>query len=219
MAYSDETKTAAKILFLRGVKPPQILLEVPEINNVRVIYNWAERENWWDEIKHLDPRVSTAKRFNMLIDKPNKSDSDYKEIDMLMKAMERLDKVKWINEPDSKQRIKQADKPENDIQPSSRKSKGDKKQSKKKNDISHLTQADFDEKFESVLFGYQKKWREAKNNPELKRTRLILKSRQIGATWYFSAEAFEDAVLTGDNQIFLSASRAQAEIFLSLLLC
>ena len=50
------------------------------------------------------------------------------------------------------------------------------------------------------------------------RTRNILKSRQIGATYYFSGEALEDAILTGDNQIFLSASRAQAEVFRSYII-
>ncbi|MGK7630792.1 terminase large subunit domain-containing protein, partial [Salmonella enterica] len=39
--------------------------------------------------------------------------------------------------------------------------------------------------------------------------RNILKSRQIGATWYFAFEAFENAVMTGDPQIFLSASKVQ----------
>ncbi|NAW86631.1 terminase large subunit domain-containing protein, partial [Photobacterium halotolerans] len=48
--------------------------------------------------------------------------------------------------------------------------------------------------------------------------RNILKSRQIGATYYFAAEALENAILTGDNQIFLSASRAQAEVFRSYII-
>ena len=39
------------------------------------------------------------------------------------------------------------------------------------------------------------------------------KSRQIGATYYFAREAFIDALKTGRNQIFLSASKAQAHIF------
>ncbi|MBN0168973.1 terminase family protein, partial [Pseudomonas aeruginosa] len=45
------------------------------------------------------------------------------------------------------------------------------------------------------------------------RTRVILKSRQIGATFYFAREALIDALETGRNQIFLSASKAQAHIF------
>jgi uncharacterized protein YjcR len=42
---------------------------------------------------------------------------------------------------------------------------------------------------------------------------MILKSRQIGATWYFAREALLDALRGGGNQIFLSASKAQAHIF------
>ncbi|MCC3263181.1 terminase family protein, partial [Paenibacillus polymyxa] len=37
--------------------------------------------------------------------------------------------------------------------------------------------------------------------------------RQVGATWYFAREALIDAVETGRNQIFLSASKAQAHVF------
>ena len=39
---------------------------------------------------------------------------------------------------------------------------------------------------------------------------MILKSRQIGATFYFAREALVDAIKTGRNQIFLSASQRQA---------
>lgn len=81
----------------------------------------------------------------------------------------------------------------------------------KKNDISSLTQDDFDTWADEHLFEYQKHLR--RNIGQL--VRNILKSRQIGATWYFAFEAFENAVMTGDPQIFLSASKAQAEVFRS----
>lgn len=42
---------------------------------------------------------------------------------------------------------------------------------------------------------------------------IFFKSYQIDATYYFAGEVLEQAILTGDNQIFLSASRAQAEVF------
>ena len=45
------------------------------------------------------------------------------------------------------------------------------------------------------------------------RVRNILKSRQIGATFYFAREALIDALITGRNQVFMSASRAQAYQF------
>ena len=86
-----------------------------------------------------------------------------------------------------------------------------KKRQYRKNDISGLTQEDFDAFAEENLFGYQKHLR----LNIAQQIRNILKSRQIGATWYFAYEAFENAVMTGDPQIFLSASRPQAEVFRS----
>ena len=53
------------------------------------------------------------------------------------------------------------------------------------------------------MFNYQRIWHKAKEH----RIRNILKSRQIRATYYFAHEAFIDALTTGHNQIFLSASK------------
>lgn len=63
--------------------------------------------------------------------------------------------------------------------------------------------------FLDSLFDYQNCWWLNRHH----RTREILKSRQIGATWYFAREALVDAVETGSNEIFLSASKAQAQVF------
>src|SRR5690606_5135031 len=65
------------------------------------------------------------------------------------------------------------------------------------------------EAFRDSCFDYQLDWHRAGNM----RTRMILKSRQIGATFYFAREALIDAITTGRNQIFLSASKAQAHQF------
>lgn len=88
---------------------------------------------------------------------------------------------------------------------------GKKKRKYRKNDISALTQEDLDAFADEHLFGYQKHLR----LNITQQIRNILKSRQIGATWYFAFEALENAVMTGDPQIFLSASRPQAEVFRS----
>src|SRR5690606_7778573 len=64
--------------------------------------------------------------------------------------------------------------------------------------------------FEGSLFEYQRAWQ---RQGEAERIRNILKSRQIGATWYFAREALIDALKTGRNQIFLSASKSQAQVF------
>jgi len=82
-----------------------------------------------------------------------------------------------------------------------------------KNDISHITAEVLAEFREKTFFEYQKEIHGHKCNDELNEFRFYLKSRQIGLTYYFAFEAFEDAVLNGDNQVFLSASRKQSEIF------
>lgn len=81
-----------------------------------------------------------------------------------------------------------------------------------KNDISHLTAEHFNE-WLSTLFGYQLRCREAKLDPSLARTRNILKAHQIGMSYYFAGEALEDAVLSGDNQIFLAETPEMADVY------
>ncbi|WP_226537792.1 terminase large subunit domain-containing protein, partial [Avibacterium paragallinarum] len=83
-----------------------------------------------------------------------------------------------------------------------------KKPKKAKNDVSHITPEMF-QPFLDTLFSYQLTCRDNKHH----KVRNILKSRQVGMTYYFAFEALEDAILTGDNQLFLSASKRQAEIF------
>ena len=60
--------------------------------------------------------------------------------------------------------------------------------------------------FEENLYDYQWDWYRAGDQ----RTRAILKSRQIGATYYFAREAFIDALKTGRNQIFICIKSSSA---------
>jgi len=79
-----------------------------------------------------------------------------------------------------------------------------------RNEFSEEQQQRLHEAFIESLFDYQKVWYQA---GLAERIRNLLKSRQIGATWYFAREALDDALRTGRNQIFLSASKAQAHVF------
>ncbi|WP_241499330.1 terminase large subunit domain-containing protein [Chromobacterium sphagni] len=81
-----------------------------------------------------------------------------------------------------------------------------------KNAISEEMQAQLVAAFMDRMYGYQKNWYRA---GQTERIRDILKSRQIGATYYFAHEALITALETGRNQIFLSASKAQAFQFRS----
>ena len=98
---------------------------------------------------------------------------------------------------------------ETDLNPNiAKRNEGPKKQAVR-NELSEEQIETLVEAFRDSCFDYQLDWWRAGNQ----RTRMILKSRQIGATFYFAREALIDAITTGRNQIFLSASKAQAHQF------
>lgn len=213
MAYSPEIREAAKRLYLRHHTPDEIRNELALPNN-RIIYYWADKHNWRDLLREEDVDEAIARRICVLTDLSDKTGNQIKELDMLIEKHVKL----------KKQRadlaiLENGGSSCGSISPKGNSSSGGGSQKdnsanskkngrKKKNDVSHLTAEDFGAWYES-LFEYQKTMHENL----AQRIRNILKSRQIGATYYFAGEAFEQAVLTGDPQIFLSASRAQAEVF------
>ncbi|PKG74814.1 terminase [Shewanella sp. GutCb] len=214
MAYSPELREAAKRLYLRRWTPDEIRCEL-NLPNTRVIYFWAEKYSWRDMLREEEVDEAIARRIVMLTDIQDKSGGQIKELDMLIEKHVKLKKQRMISEghsfgPNANNSAKsnkgsknnKGGDQQNDSAPSQRKGR------KRKNDVSHLTAEDFAAWFAS-LFEYQKVMHENLH----RRIRNILKSRQIGATYYFAGEAFEQAVLTGDPQIFLSASRSQAEVF------
>ena len=95
----------------------------------------------------------------------------------------------------------QAGQVEGDDAPRGRGKDSKKKGSSKaaKNNVDSLTLDDFADWLAS-LYPHQLYVRDVKNDPDMPRTRNILKARQIGMTYYFAGEALEDAVLTGGNQ-------------------
>lgn len=205
--YSEELKGVARALYLRRATPKEIAADL-NLPNARIIYYWAEKYQWADLLSHESTEEAIERRYQLLAGRNEKTDLELKEMDMLiahatkLRAQSNKHKEK-LAESQGKRRD-QGGGGEDDDQPR-------KKRQYRKNDISGLTQEDFDAFSEENLFGYQKHLR----LNIAKQIRNILKSRQIGATWYFAYEAFENAVMTGDPQIFLSASRPQAEVFRS----
>jgi len=205
--YSEELKGVARALYLRRATPKEIAADL-NLPNARIIYYWAEKYQWADLLSHESTEEAIERRYQLLAGRNEKTDLELKEMDMLiahatkLRAQSNKHKEK-LAESQGKRRD-QGGGDEDDDQPR-------KKRQYRKNDISGLTQEDFDAFAEENLFGYQKHLR----LNIAQQIRNILKSRQIGATWYFAYEAFENAVMTGDPQIFLSASRAQAEVFRS----
>ena len=209
MRYSEETIEAVKKLYLRRYRVPEIVKElgVPR----RTVYSWIEKYNWDDMLEHEGPLAAAGRRLENLMNSKEVSEDHLNAIDRTISAYERLRKVehdypkKFLVKAHKEVEEKTAS-DSDDEQPARKKKK---RRSSKNNDFRGITKEQIEEKFKEHLFKYQLELWDNKDQ----RNRNILKSRQIGATYYFAREAFADALMTGDNQVFLSASRAQADIF------
>ncbi len=185
-------------LFFQGYSLRDIaeLLQTPE----GTVSTWKKRDGW-DDIKPID-RVDFAleARLCQLIAKEMKTGGDFKEIDLLGRQLERVARVNKYSNGGN----------EADLNPKvANRNKGPKK-APERNVVEPEQQERLIERFESTMFDYQRVWYVA---GQQYRIRDLLKSRQIGATYFFAFEAFIDSLVTGRNQIFLSASKAQAHVF------
>lgn len=219
MNYPTEVKEAAKRLYLRrcSVKEIQAHLKLP---NIRIVYYWIRQGGWDEMLTDEEPLSAVNRRITLILEKIDPlTKAELDELERLTSLLERLKKLSAKPSP-----ALPSDRPDEprERQPGQRRERGEggakKREKKAKNDISGLTEVDFLDKFISKMYGYQKELFEAKQNPLTRRVRNILKSRQVGLTYYFAGEAFMDAVLSGDNQVFLSASRSQSEIFRSYII-
>lgn len=216
MLYSIEVKEAAKRLYLRRCKPKEIQAQL-KLPNIRIVYYWIAKGGWDEMLSDEEPLTAVSRRLTLILEKQTTlTKGELDELDRLTTVRDRL--LKQSSKPAP---VVAGESPAHDEGEcrDKRRERGDrsgkKREKKVKNDVSGLTEVDFLDKFISKMYGYQKELFAAKQNPLTCRIRNVLKSRQVGLTYYFAGEAFMDAVLTGDNQMFLSASRAQSEIFRS----
>jgi uncharacterized protein YjcR len=165
------------------------------------VESWKARDKWdgYPAIARVECTIEA--RLQQLLLKEPKSGSDYKEIDLLGRQVERLARVRRYEQPGGH---------EGDLNPRIEARNARPRRRAPRNEFSEDQQYKLVKTFEDSLFGYQQRWRRA---GLAERIRNILKSRQIGATFYFAREALVDALETGRNQIFLSASKAQAHVF------
>lgn len=219
MNYPTEVKEAAKRLYLRrcSVKEIQAHLKLP---NIRIVYYWIRQGGWDEMLTDEEPLSAVNRRITLILEKIEPlTKAELDELERLTSLLERLKKL--AAKPAPAAATDRPDEPR-ERQLGQRRERGEgggkKREKKAKNDISGLTEVDFLDKFISKMYGYQRELFEAKQNPLTRRVRNILKSRQVGLTYYFAGEAFMDAVLSGDNQVFLSASRSQSEIFRSYII-
>lgn len=188
--YTPE-QTKALGLYLRQVTVREIAESIGVTQ--RTIQIWINKFKWKALRDDAPPELCLRQRLTYLLWVDNKTDSQLRELDTLLKHQFGDPKKKNAKAKDGTNRGR----PSNKV----------------KNDISEITKDMLDAFREETFFKYQLDAWKAKQNPILSWIRFYLKSRQIGLTYYFAYEAFEDAVLTGDNQIFISASKKQSEIF------
>lgn len=168
--------------------------------NRATVEAWKQRDKWHEAPQIKQMETVTSARYCALVIKEVKTGADFKEIDLLGRQIEKFARVRRYEEPGGH---------EGDLNPKVGNRNAGPKKKPGRNHFSEEQIEQLRANFEKMRFGYQEAWYQAKDQ----RTRAILKSRQIGATFYFAFEALEDAIATGHNQIFLSASKSQAHIF------
>lgn len=207
--YSDEIKDSCKRAYIRRAKVVDISREfkVPR----RTLYSWIEKGNWDDLIKTDEVLEALERKIVTILDKDILADGDLNAIERLMSVRDK----EFKRRSHASEAIIMAgmhDKQQRDaVDPkkiSERKTKA-RKGKRSKNDLTGITPEEVEENFLKGLFNYQvQAWR-----TRHKRVRFILKSRQIGWTFLSAREAFADALITGKNKAFLSASKSQAQLF------
>ncbi|CAM3040867.1 terminase large subunit domain-containing protein [Dichelobacter nodosus] len=190
-------------MYWRGYSCAEIArqLDAPDTT----VRSWCARDGWDKASVAVKCATNVEYRYNQLIAKEDKSDKDFNEIELLAKQLERICRMlkyeKTANEADLNPKVKN-------------RSKGREKKRQEKENLGVFTQEDIQlikELFDKTMYPHQKFWFENRHW----NLRQIIKSRQIGATYYFAVEALLTAIETGKNQIFLSASRNQANVFRS----
>lgn len=196
-APTTDARRQAKFLYWTGWRVTDIADYLGE--KERTVHSWKSRDEWdrADNVERIGGALEA--RLVQLILKEGKSSGDFKEIDLLHRQLERQARIQRY----------QGGGTETDLNPNiAKRNDGPKKQAVR-NELSEEQIETLVEAFRDSCFDYQLDWFRAGDQ----RTRMILKSRQIGATFYFAREALIDAITTGRNQLFLSASKAQAHQF------
>ncbi|HBR4672258.1 TPA: terminase ATPase subunit family protein [Klebsiella pneumoniae] len=194
----NDPRRQAALLYWQGFSVPQIA-EMLQTKRPTV-QSWKQRDQW-EETAPLNRVESTLEaRLIQLYAKPNLTPHDFKVADFLARQVERFARINRYGQTGN----------EVDLNPNvANRNKGDRKKPTK-NFFSDEAIEKLEEIFFAESFEYQLRWHRAGLEH---RIRDILKSRQIGATFYFSREALLHALKTGHNQIFLSASKTQAYVF------
>ena len=174
------------------------------------VASWKRRHGW--DVLDASGRVKEAltKKLLALIDADDGTPEHHAQIERYLGYVERAERIRQhpADPAPLPEDAAHNPYPASDAKPPKEKKRGRPKSGEKNVLDADQVQALFEE-FERMCFAYQWEWWEARIHDG----RIILKSRQIGATYYFAIEALIIAITTGKNQIFVSASKKQAAQF------
>lgn len=190
-----DPRRTARSLYWAGYRIKRIAELLNE--NVNTIHSWKRRDKW--EQSTVLERVNGVLEAQLihLVIKQDKDGKDFKEIDLLSRQLERTARIERYQSGGN----------ETDLNPNIANRNAKPKQKPKTNLLSDEQIEKINELFNDSLYEHQRIWYRAGAKH---RMRNINKSRQIGATMFFAREGAVDAVNTGRDQIYLSASKAQA---------
>lgn len=196
----DSPRVTARHLYWQGWRVARIAELLDEKD--ATIHSWKRRDGWAEASPIERVEGALEARMVQLIAKEAKEGRDFKEIDLLGRQIERLARVHKYRESGR----------EADLNPNIEARNAGPKRKPRRNALDEEQVEALKAALLETSFQYQLDWYEA---GQKHRIRNILKSRQIGATFFFAREAIVDAAEHGRNKIFLSASKAQAHIFKS----
>lgn len=193
-----DPRRVARTLYWQGYR----VARIAEMLGVRAmtVHSWKRRDQWSETTPDERVALTIEERLMRLVAKEQKEGRDFKEIDLLNRQLNSLARRERYRNGGN----------ETDLNPKVANRNAGPRKRPERNAISEDEQKTLVTAFHDAMFDYQRTWYEAGRT---ERIRNLLKSRQIGATWYFAREALIDALTTGRNQIFLSASKAQAHVF------
>lgn len=202
----------ARLMYAQGLNVTQIAKEIGE--NRSTVNSWKKRDAWVRADIFSDVEMAFKARLLSLVAMDKKGNGEYKEIDEMMRQLERIAKIQKYNDTGNGA----------DLNPNLKKRYKPDRKEKVKNLITAEDIQALKDAFELLIYPFQQKWLDVLNGQKTAsgkqkhapaRIFMMLKSRQIGATFIIALWALINALETKKNKIFLSASKAQAYQFIS----
>ena len=91
MSYTDEQKKQARAMYWQGT-PVAEIAEQLRIEK-RTLYNWAAQEEW-NVLRSESPAAVIAARIAQLMQQPEKSDRQIRELDRLLTHIETMERIR-----------------------------------------------------------------------------------------------------------------------------